>query len=129
MDEEAAIVAAVKAWNTGVDEFVALMTPEVELHAPPGFPDGDLWQGRDAVAGVLHELFGSVFKDVTYEIEDSVRGPGGWVLHARESVKQERGMKLEWEEWTVIQFDEKLIRGVWVFYDRKAALQQAGLEA
>ena len=127
MSEEQRIRAAVTAWNRGVDEFVALMTPEVELHAPPGFPDGDMWKGRDEVAAILHEMFGSVFSGVTYEVEDTVQGPGGWILHARESVRQERGMKLEWEEWTVIQFDGDLISEVRVFYDRDAAMKQAGV--
>ena len=39
----------VAAWNKGVDEFVALMTPDVEFHAPPDFPEGDVWHGRDEV--------------------------------------------------------------------------------
>ena len=129
MAEEEAIRAAVAAWNTGVDEFVALMSPDVELHAPPGFPDGNTWHGRDEVGAVLREMFGSVFKDVRYDVHDLTHGPGGWLLHARESVQQERGMKLEWEEFTVIQLEGGLICGVWVFYDREAALEQAGLDA
>jgi hypothetical protein len=128
MSEEAAIEAAVHAWNTGVDEFVARLAPDVEMHAPPGFPDGDMWQGRDAVASVLHEMFGSVFKDVTYDVQDLTRGPHGWLMHARESVTQERGMKLEWEEWVVMAFEGELVRALWVFYELGAAQRQAGID-
>jgi hypothetical protein len=126
MDDEAAIEAAVAAWNTGVDEFVARLAPDVEFHAPPGFPDGDVWHGRDAVAPLLREMFGSVFTSVEYKVEDTTRGPGGWLLRARESVDQERGMKLEWEEFVVMQFQGGLISRMWVFYDEAQAREQAG---
>jgi hypothetical protein len=88
ISEEEAIRRGVEAWNTGVDEFVARLTPDVELHAPPGFPDGDMWKGRDAVAAVLREMFGSVFTGVEYAVEDMTRGPGGWLLRAREAVNK-----------------------------------------
>jgi ketosteroid isomerase-like protein len=128
MNEEA-IQAALEAWNTGVDEFVALLAADVEFHAPPDFPDGDLVQGRDAVRSVLSEMFGSVFTGVEYSLEDSTRGPGGWLLRARQAVDQQRGMKLEWEEFVVIRFDGELISHVWVFYELDAAERQAGLDA
>jgi SnoaL-like protein len=128
MREEEALEAMVAAWNTGVDEFVGRLAPDVELHAPPGFPDGDVWQGRDAVASLLHDMFGSVFKDVTYKVEDTTHGPGGWLLRARESVTQERGMKLEWEEFLVVQFEGDVVRRLWVFYELGAAQRQAGLD-
>jgi hypothetical protein len=127
MDEESAIELAVEAWNKGVDEFVARLTPDVELYTPPGFPDGDVWQGREAVAAVLHEIFGSVFTGVQYKVEDTTRGPGGWLLRARESVNQERGMKLEWEEFVVMQVEGELVGRVWVFYDEAQARAQAGV--
>ncbi len=127
MNEEQAIQAAVEAWNTGVDEFVALLAPDVEFHAPPNFPDGDVIQGRDAVGSTLSEMFGSVFTGVEYRLEDSTRGPGGWLLRARQSVDQQRGMKLEWEEFVVMRFDGELISHVWVFYERDAAERRAGL--
>jgi hypothetical protein len=127
MGEEESIQAAIAAWNKSVDDFVALLAPDVEFHAPPGFPDGDTWQGRDAVAPVLREMFGSVFTGVEYKVEDRTRGPGGWLLHARQSVDQERGMKLEWEEFVVMQLSGELISRVWVFYDRESATRKAGL--
>ncbi len=127
MNEEQAIQAAVEAWNQGVDEFVALLAPDVEFHAPPNFPDGDVIQGRDAVGSTLSEMFGSVFTGVEYRLEDSTRGPGGWLLRARQSVDQQRGMKLEWEEFVVMRFDGELISHVWVFYERDAAERRAGL--
>ena len=128
MSEEQRVRAAVTAWNTGVDEFVACLAPDVELHPPAGFPDGDMWRGRDAVAAVLHDMFGSVFNSVTYEVEDMERTPRGWLLHARESVEQQRGMKLEWTEWLLIELDGELISRLQVFYDRDTALKQSGLE-
>jgi hypothetical protein len=127
MSDEEAIRRGIEAWNTGVDEFVARMTMDVELHAPPHFPEGDTWNGREEVGAVLREMFGSVFKDVRYEVEDIARGRDGWLLRARESVTQERGMRLEWEEHVVMQLDGELISGIWVFYDREDAERQAGL--
>ena len=127
MTSERAIRTAVAAWNMGVEQFVARMTPDVEFHAPPGFPEGDMWKGRDNVAAVLHDMFGSVFNEVSYELHDLTRGRRGWLLRARESVKQERGLDLGWQEWTVIELDGELISGVWVFYDRAAAEEQAGV--
>lgn len=127
MNDEHAIRTAVKAWNTGVDEFVELLAADVEFHAPPGFPDGDLIQGRDAVRSVLREMFGSVFTGVEYSLEDTTRGTGGWLLHARQSVDQQRGMKLEWEEFVVMRFEGELISHLWVFYERESAERQAGL--
>jgi hypothetical protein len=128
MREEDAIEVAVEAWNSSVDDFVERLTPDVELHAPPGFPDGDMWQGRDAVASVLREMFGSVFTGVEYKVEDKTRGPGGWLLRARESVNQERGMKLEWEEFVVMQVEGELVSRLWVFYELGAAQRQAGID-
>ena len=127
MNDEQAIRTAVEAWNKGVDEFVDLLAPDVEFHAPPGFPDADLVEGRDAVRSVLRELFGSVFTGVEYRLEDTTRGPGGWLLRARQSVDQQRGMKLEWKEFVVMRFEGELISHVWVFYERDAAERQAGL--
>jgi hypothetical protein len=79
-------------------------------------------------SSLLHDMFGSVFKDVTYKVEDTTHGPGGWLLRARESVTQERGMKLEWEEFLVVQFEGGLVRRLWVFYELGAAERQAGLD-
>ena len=128
MSEEAAIEAAVEAWNTGVDEFVERLASDVEFHAPPGFPDGDVWRGRDAVAALLHEMFGSLFQDVKYKLEDATRGPDGWLLRARESVELERGTRLEWQDFTVLQFESGLVRRLWVFYELAAAKRQAGID-
>ena len=127
MNDEQVIQTAVEAWNKGVDEFVELLAPDVEFHAPPGFPDGDLIQGRDAVRSVLREMFGSVFTGVEYSLEDSTRGPDGWLLRARQSVDQQRGMKLDWEEFVVMRFERELISHLWVFYERNAAERQAGI--
>ena len=48
MSEEQVIRDAVAAWNEGgVDAFLERVSPGIEWRPPPGFPQGDLWLGRD----------------------------------------------------------------------------------
>ncbi len=127
MSEEEAVQRALAAWNSGIDAFIEVLSPDIEWHAPPGFPEGDYWQGRDAVAQVLRSVFGSVFSGARVAPAELIRGPGGWLLGGRQSVEHESGMALDWEEFVVIQFEGDAIRRAWVFPDRESALRQAGL--
>ena len=83
MSDEDVIRGAIDAWNEGgVDAFMEHVTADVEWHAPQGFPEGEVWAGRDAVAGALKEQFGAVFSSGRVEVRSVTRGPGGWLLAA-----------------------------------------------
>lgn len=129
MSEEAVIRSAIDAWNEGgVDAFLAHVTPDVEWHAPPNFPEGELWRGRDAVAGALHEQFGSVFSSGHVETREVTGGPQGWLVSARHSVEgQASGMDLAWAVYLVLEFEGELISRIWAFLEREPAAAQAGL--
>ena len=46
---------------------------------------------------------------------------------SRDWSRRERGMKLEWQEFVVVQFEDGLVRRLWVFYELDAAERQAGV--
>src|SRR5687767_8389080 len=129
MSDEA-IRAAIDAWNTGgVDAFLEHVTPDVEWHAPPNFPEGELWRGREAVGAALREQFGSVFSSGRLEVRDVRAGRDGWLVEARHSVEgQASGMDLTWAVFIVLELETGLIRRMWAFLEREPAARQAGLE-
>ena len=128
MSEEETVRRILGAWNSGIDVFVECLAPDVEWYAPPGFPEGEMWQGRDAVAGVLRGVFGSVFKGAGVKPEELTRGRDAWLLGGRQTVVHESGMNLEWEEFVVIQLEGEFVRRAWVFSDRESAARQAGVD-
>ena len=128
MSEEQAVQRALAAWNQGIDAFLERLSPDVEWHAPPGFPDGDVWYGHEAVAQILREVWTSIFKGQPIEPDELIRGRDAWLLGGRQSAKHESGMALEWEEFVVFQMEGDLIRRAWIFMDRESAARQAGLE-
>ena len=129
MNEEQAIRAAMDAWSDrGIDGLLELVAPDVEWHAPPGFTEGEVWHGRDAVAPVLREQFDSVFKMVRLEPTETVRGPGGWLVGGRVFATHDSGMALDWTSYAVLQFERGLVKRVWVFADREPAARQAGID-
>jgi hypothetical protein len=128
MTEEQAVRRALDAWNQGMDAFVEVLAPDVEWHAPPGFPEGDVWQGREAVSQILREVWTSVFKGQRVEPDELRRGRHAWLLHGRQTAPHESGMTLEWDEFVVFQFEGDLVRRAWIFMDRESAEKQAGLE-
>ena len=129
MDEEAAIRAAIDAWNGGgVDAFLECVTDDVEWHAPPNFPEGELWRGRDVVGEALREQFGAVFSSGHVEVRDVTNGSRGWMLEAKHSVEgQASGMDLAWAVFLVLELEGELISRIWAFLEREPALRQAGL--
>jgi ketosteroid isomerase-like protein len=127
MDEEAAVQRALAAWNEGIDAFIEVLAPDVEWHAPPGFPEGEVWYGHEAVAGILREVWKSVFRGQGVRPDQIARGREAWMLGGRQTVLHESGMTLEWEEFVVFQLEEGLIRRAWIFMDRETAARQAGL--
>jgi hypothetical protein len=129
MSDEQVIRAAVGAWNDGgVNSFLEHVTDDVEWHAPPNFPEGELWRGRDVVAAALNEQFGTVFSSGRVEVRDLSEGPRGWLLEAQHSVEgQASGMDLAWRVFLVFELDGEMIRRMWAFLEREPAARQAGL--
>ena len=123
------IRGAIDAWNEGgVDAFMEHVTADVEWHAPEGFPEGEVWAGRDAVAGALKDQFGTVFSSGRVEVRSVTRGPGGWLLAAHHSVEgQASGMDLAWSVYLVLELEGDLIRRMSAFLEHDAAMHQAGI--
>jgi ketosteroid isomerase-like protein len=62
MSDEDVIHTAVGAWNEGgVDAFLEHVSPGIEWRHPPGFPQGDVWRGRDELGKELHDQFDELF--------------------------------------------------------------------
>ena len=129
MSEEETVRRILAAWNSGIEAFVEFLAPDVEWYAPPDFPEGEVWQGRDAVAEVLRGVFGSVFTGQGVDPDEIVRGRDAWLLGGRQTVVHESGMTLEWEEFVVFQLEGDLVRRSWIFSDRESAARQAGVDA
>jgi hypothetical protein len=131
MNEEAVIRDAIDAWNAGgVDAYLEHVTPDVEWHAPQGFPDGDLWCGRDAVGAALKEQFGAVLTSGRVKVIRIESGSKGWLVTAHHSVEgQASGMDLAWEVFLVLELEGKLIRRMWAFLQREDGARQAGIDA
>ena len=130
MNEEATIRAAIDAWNGGgVDAFLECVTDDVEWHAPPNFPEGELWRGRDGVGAALREQFGTVFSSGRVDLRNVTGGSRAWLVEARHSVEgQASGMDLAWPVFLVLELEGDLIRRMWAFLEREPAARQAGLD-
>ena len=128
MDEEAALERALAAWTAGIEAFIDVLAPDVEWYPPPGFPEGDVWRGREAVASILREVWDSVLQGRGVEVHQVQRGPHRWMLSGRQAAAHESGMNLEWEEYVVFELNaDGLIRKAWVFTDLESARRQAGV--
>jgi ketosteroid isomerase-like protein len=129
MSEEEVIRAAIAAWNEGgVDAFLEYASPGIEWRHPPGFPQGDVWQGRDELRRELHDQFDELFDSGTVELKAIERTPGGWLVATRHDVQaQSSGLDLWWDAWFVWTIEEGLVTKSLVFLDREAAERAAGL--
>jgi ketosteroid isomerase-like protein len=129
MSEEQVIRESVRAWNTdGVDAFLDYVSADVEWRHPTGFPEGDLWCGRDELRSMLHEQFDAVFDAGRVEVRSVMHAPGGWLVAIRHQVQaQTSGMDLEWEAWFLMTLKDGLITENRVFLHREAAEQAAGI--
>jgi hypothetical protein len=127
---EATVRAAIDAWNAGgVDAFLEHLTPDVEWHPPPGFPEGELFTGREAVAAALSEQFKAVFTSGRVEVRSVSSGTRGWLVGAHHEVEgQASGMDLAWRVYIVFQLEGDLISAMWAFLEREDALRQAGID-
>ena len=129
MSEREAIEAAIAAWNEGgPDAFVALLPPDVEWHAPPGFLQGEMWTDRDELGKELREQFASVFTNGHVDLLDVEQGPNGWLICARQSGAHASGIEMEWQTFMVVQFDDGVAKRIWIFFERDEALRQAGID-
>jgi hypothetical protein len=131
VSDEAALRKAIDAWNTGgVDAFMEHVTADVEWHPPPGFLEGELFRGRDAVGAALGDQFGAVFTSGRLKVLEVIEAPNGWFIAAHHSVEgQASGMDLAWPVFLLLEFDGELISGIWAFLEREQAERQAGIDA
>jgi ketosteroid isomerase-like protein len=131
MSDEEVIRTAIAAWNEdGVDAFLEHVSPEVEWRPPPGFPQGDLWRGRDELRRELHDQFGELFDPGTVEVTSIETAPEGSLVAVRHSVQaQASGMDLWWDAWFVWTVENGLVARSLVFLHREAAERAAGLKA
>lgn len=130
MQDEEVIRAAFGAWNEGgFDAFLDYLAPDVEWHAPPGYPEGEVWQGREAIAKDWKEQFDSVFSETSVVIEELIEAPRGWYSTTRAVAKAgASGMDLEWRNFFVSRVEEGKLKQVWVFFDAAQARREAGLD-
>ena len=129
MSDEEVIRAAVTAWNEGgVDAFLAHVSPEIEWRHPAGFPQGDVWLGRDELSREMHDQFDEVYDSGTVFVKSIERGPAGWLIAARhETHARSSGMELKWAAWYVWTIERGLIRRSRIVLEREAAEREAGL--
>jgi ketosteroid isomerase-like protein len=127
VSDEQVIRTAVAAWNEGgVDAFLQHVSPDVEWRPPPGFPQGDLWRGREELSRELHDQFGDLFEPGTVEVKSIESGATGSLVSARHHVQaQASGMDLWWDAWFVWTVEDGLITRSLVFLNRAAAEQAA----
>jgi ketosteroid isomerase-like protein len=129
MSEEEVIRAAVAAWNVGgVDSFLVYVSPGVEWRHPPGFPQGDVWLGRDELSREMHDQFDELYDPGTVAVKSVLRGSKAWLIAARHSTRaRASGMELKWRAWYVWTIEDGLIARSLIFLDSKEAELEAGV--
>ena len=130
MNDREAIDAAIAAWNeSGVDAFLEFLAPDIEWHAPPEWPGGEVWRDRESVALAMRDQFGpgGVFPSFTMELLEAKPAPNGWLIESRQRAEHTSGVDVGWQAWFVAQIENAQVRRIWVFMDREPALRQAGL--
>jgi ketosteroid isomerase-like protein len=129
MSDEDVIRAAVDSWNeSGVDAFLEHVAPGVEWRHPPGFPQGDVWLGRDELAREMHDQFDELYDPGSVAVKSIERGSNAWLIAARHTTHaRASGMELKWAAWYVWTIENGLITRSRIFLDRSAAEQEAGI--
>ena len=127
MSDEDVIRGAVEAWNEGgVDAFLEHVSPGIEWRHPPGFPQGELWCGRDELSRELHDQFDEVFDSGTIEVRSIESTPGGWLIAMRHQTRaSSSGLDLRWDAWHIWSIENGLIAVSQVFLDRGSAERAA----
>ena len=129
MSDEDVIRAALAAWNEGgVDAFLAHVSPGIEWRHPPGFPQGDVWRGRDELGKELHDQFDELFDSGTVELRSIDSTPAGWLVGMRHEVQAKAsGLDLRWNAWHLWTIENGLIARSMVFLDLQDARRAAEL--
>lgn len=129
MNDEDVIRSAVAAWNEGgVEAFLEHVAPGIEWRPPPGFPQGDLWRGRDELRRELQDQFGDVLEPGEVEVKSIEPVPAGSLVAVRHSVQgQASGMDLWWDAWFIWTVEDGKVAKSLVFLNEKAARRAAGL--
>jgi ketosteroid isomerase-like protein len=129
MSEEDVIRNAVAAWNEhGVDAFLEHVAPGVEWRHPPGFPQGDVWLGRDELSREMHDQFDELYDPGTVAVKSIERRADGWLIAARHITRaRASGMELKWAAWYVWTIEDGLITRSLIFLDREEAEREAGV--
>jgi ketosteroid isomerase-like protein len=84
MSAQQVMRAAMDGWNEhGIEGFLQYVTPDVVWHAPPDYPEGQDWQGPEALAEAWHDQFDSVFEDVHSDLEAIEPGRNGHMASVR----------------------------------------------
>ena len=129
MSEEDQIRNAMRSWNEGgFDAFAQHLAPDAVWHAPPEYPDGDVWRGREAIRESFREQFDAVFSNMGFDITELTKGPKLWFVAARATLHAEgSGMEIESRVFMVLEGEGELATEVWIFFDEAQARAQAGL--
>ena len=130
MREEEVIRAAFAAWSRGgFDAFLEYLAPDVEWHAPPNYPEGDVWHGREALAKDWRDQFDSVFSELRAEPLELFRAPRGWYAVVRSTARAEAsGIDVEWQVFFVLRLEDGRFKKAWLFLDEGDARERAGLD-
>jgi ketosteroid isomerase-like protein len=131
MNDGAVFQAALVDWNKGgFAAFAGHLAPDVVWHAPPEYPEGDVWHGREAITAAWHAQFESVFDSYETEIMELESGPRAWFSATRTN-GYARGsrMTLDWTNYFVGTTEHGMINELWVFQDRDQARAKAGFGA
>jgi ketosteroid isomerase-like protein len=127
MSDEDVIRRAVTAWNEGgVDAFLEYVSADVEWRHPSGFPEGDLWCGRDELRDQLHDQFDAVFDAGRVQVRSLEPLPAGWLVAIDHSVQaRTSGMDLRWQAWFLMTVEDGAITRNQVFLDGEEAAREA----
>jgi len=130
MTDEEVIRATYDAFNQdGIDSLLDFLAPDVVWHAPPDYPEGEEWHGREAFRAAWREQFEVVFSDMRLELVELERGPRAYFVAATATGHAiGSNMDLDFPVFYASTVESQLITEVWVFFDRAAARRQAGLE-
>jgi SnoaL-like domain len=127
---EEALRRSIVDWNEGgIDAYMEHLTADCEWHAPPDYPDGEVWRGREAIRTALHDQFGDAFSGSRVEIVEAMLGPEALFVALRQTARgRGSGVTLDWQVFFASEMEGDQARVVRVFFNRDDARRAAGLE-
>jgi ketosteroid isomerase-like protein len=130
MSAEDVFPAAMARYNEGgIDAFLEYAAPDIVWHAPPEYPEGQDWHGRETVAKAWHQQFDSVFEEVRVDLGALEAGPKHYLATVRGHGRAHGSrMELDWVSYFVGTPEDGLFKELWVFSNRDEARLAAGLE-